>query len=71
MPLTGTRDLTTLADTAPLLTNLDTEPWELKGAQHLQLHYELGGEPHRPAASRPPPQHPSDAPVQRDARARQ
>ena len=60
MPLTGTRDLSTLADTAPLLTSLDTEEWELKGAQHLQLHYELGGDRQ---ALLPPALHPSIPPT--------
>ena len=60
MPLTGTRDLSTLADTVPLLTSLDTEEWELKGAQHLQLHYELGGDRQ---ALLPPALHPSIPPT--------
>ncbi len=60
MPLTGTRDLKAIADTAPLLTSLDTEPWELKGAQHLQLHYELGGSR---TALLPPALHPSIPPT--------
>ncbi len=60
MPLTGTRDLTAAAADAPLLTSLDTEPWELKGAQHLQLHYELGGDRE---ALLPPALHPSIPPT--------
>ncbi len=61
MPLTGTRDLTTIAGAAPLLTSLDTEPWELKGAQHLQLHYELGNEGRTELL--PPALHPSIPPT--------
>ncbi len=60
MPLTGTRDLTAIAAGAPLLRSLDTEPWELKGAQHLQLHYELGGDRQ---ALLPPALHPSIPPT--------
>ena len=60
MPLTGTRDLSTIADSAPLLTSLDTEEWELKGAQHLQIHYELGGDRE---ALLPPALHPSIPPT--------
>ena len=60
MPLTGTRDLTAIAGSAPLLTSLDTDPWELKGAQHLQLHYELGGDRQ---ALLPPALHPSIPPT--------
>ena len=60
MPLTGTRDLSTIADSTPLLTSLDTEEWELKGAQHLQLHYELGGDRE---ALLPPALHPSIPPT--------
>ncbi|MXW27135.1 MAG: hypothetical protein F4Z77_12700 [Dehalococcoidia bacterium] len=60
MPLTGTRDLSEIADTAPLLASLETEEWELKGAQHLQLHYELGGDRE---ALLPPALHPSIPPT--------
>ena len=60
MPLTGTRDLSAIAASAPLLTSLDTEPWELKGAQHLQIHYELGGDRQ---ALLPPALHPSIPPT--------
>ncbi len=60
MPLTGTRDLTAIAGSAPLLTSLDTDPWELKGAQHLQLHHELGGDRQ---ALLPPALHPSIPPT--------
>ena len=61
MPLTGTRDLAVLADTAPLVTDLDTEPWDLKEAQHLQLHYELGTESRTTLL--PPALHPSVPPT--------
>lgn len=57
MPLTGTRDLSGLAAEAPLLPNLDTEPWELQNAQHLQLQYELGSESRTNLL--PPALHPS------------
>lgn len=60
MPLTGTRDLTDLSGTAPLLSGLNTEPWELKGAQHLQLHFELGGSR---TTLLPPALHPSIPPT--------
>ncbi len=61
MPLTGTRDLTVLAETAPIVTDLDTEPWELKQAQHLQLQYELGTESR--TGLLPPALHPSVPPT--------
>ena len=57
MPLTGTRDLHALAGAAPLLTNLETEPWELKNAEHLQIQYELGSESRTDLL--PPALHPS------------
>ena len=60
MPLTGTRDLGAIADSAALVLNLDTDAWELKGAQHLQLHYELGGDR---TALLPPALHPSIPPT--------
>ena len=60
MPLTGTRDLAAIAGDAPLLRSLDTEPWELKDAQHLQLHYELGGDR---LSLLPPALHPSIPPT--------
>jgi hypothetical protein len=41
MPLSGTRDLASLIKSAPLMPNFDTEPWELRGAQVLQLMYEI------------------------------
>jgi len=41
MPLTGTRDLTTIAATAPLVAGGADEPWQLPGAQILQLMYEI------------------------------
>lgn len=61
MPLTGTRDLAAAAAHAPLLASLDTEPWELRGALHLQLHFELGGEGR--TALLPPALHPSIPPT--------
>ncbi len=62
MPLTGTRDLNASGlEAAPLLTSLETEVWELKGAQHLQLHYELGTESR--TAMLPPALHPSIPPT--------
>lgn len=41
MPLVGTRQLGALAADAPLLPNLDTEPWDLRGATTLQIIYEM------------------------------
>jgi hypothetical protein len=41
MPLTGTRDLSNLLATSPLVANLETERWEFPGAQILQLMYEI------------------------------
>ncbi len=61
MPLTGTRDLRALAPSAPLLPNLDTEPWELRQAEHLQLQYELGSESRTDLL--PPALHPSIPPT--------
>lgn len=61
MPLTGTRDLTAAAADAPLLAAFDTAPWELRGAQHLQLHFELGGESRTDLL--PPALHPSMPPT--------
>jgi hypothetical protein len=42
MPLTGTRDVTSLAAGAPLLPSLGTGPWQLAGAEILQVLYEAG-----------------------------
>lgn len=41
MPLVGTRDLAALAAEAPLVRSLDAAPVELRGAQVLQLLYEI------------------------------
>ena len=41
MPLYGTLDLTTVADTLPTLANLDTEAWTLPKAEVLQLLIEV------------------------------
>jgi len=41
MPLTGTRDLSELFAAAPRVQSLESERWELPGAQILQLMYEL------------------------------
>ncbi len=42
MPLTGTRDVTSLASGAPLMPSLDTGPWQLAGVEILQVLYEAG-----------------------------
>lgn len=41
MPLTGTRDLSSLNEAAPLLRSLEGEPLTLEGVEVLQLMYEL------------------------------
>jgi hypothetical protein len=41
MPLTGTRDITPLLASAPLMPGFDTEPWPLHGVTILQLMYEI------------------------------
>lgn len=41
MPLTGTRDISSLASRLPVVDRLDTEPWELKACTHLQLMFEI------------------------------
>lgn len=41
MPLVGTLDLSSLAGDAPLVAEPNTEQWELRGAGHLQLMFEI------------------------------
>ena len=41
MPLVGTLDVTSQAAAAPLVLKPNTEPWELTGAGHLQLMFEI------------------------------
>ena len=41
MPLVGTRSLSTLAATAPVVASREAERWELPGARILQLMYEI------------------------------
>lgn len=41
MPLFGTRDVSLQAASAPLVMEPNTEPWELSGAGHLQLMFEI------------------------------
>lgn len=60
MPVAGTRSLLDLAPSAPLLTGLETEPWELPRAQLLTLLFELTGDG---AALLPPALHPSIPPT--------
>lgn len=41
MPLVGTFDLSEYGDSKPLVLEPNTEPWELRGAGHLQLMFEI------------------------------
>ena len=41
MPLIGTLDVSSQAASAPLVLEPNTEPWELLGAGHLQLMFEI------------------------------
>ncbi len=41
MPLFGTRDVTPLIADAPLMDNLDAEPWRIERAEILHLAYEI------------------------------
>ncbi len=45
MPVFGKQDVQAAAARAPLLSGLDTDPWELKGAEILQLSFEVVEEP--------------------------
>ena len=41
MPVFGKQDVQAAAARAPLMSGLDTDPWELKGAEILQLSFEV------------------------------
>jgi acetoacetate decarboxylase len=41
MVLSGTRDIASLLERAPVLDNLDTEAWEIDGVELLHLRYEI------------------------------
>ena len=41
MPVFGKQDVQAAARRAPLMSGLDTDPWELKGAEILQLSFEV------------------------------
>jgi hypothetical protein len=41
MVLTGTRDIASLLERAPVLDNLDAEAWEIAGVELLHLRYEI------------------------------
>ena len=41
MPLFGTRDVTPLIADAPLMDNLDAEPWQIERAEILHIAYEI------------------------------
>jgi hypothetical protein len=60
MPVMGRQDLAAAAARAPLVRGLDTDAWELPGAEMLQLVYEIDG----PAGEQsiPPALHPSIPP---------
>lgn len=45
MPVFGKQDIEAAAARAPLMSGLDTDPWELKGAEILQLSFEVVEEP--------------------------
>lgn len=45
MPVFGKQDMQAAAARAPLMSGLDTDPWELKGAEILQLSFEVVEEP--------------------------
>ena len=60
MPVFGKQDVEAAAARAPLLTGFDTDAWELKGAQILQLSYEIAEEPAEWLI--PPALHPSIPP---------
>jgi len=60
MPVFGKQDVEAAAARAPLMTGFDTDAWELKGAQILQLSYEIAEEPAEWLI--PPALHPSIPP---------
>ncbi len=60
MPVFGKQDVEAAAARAPLMTGFDTDAWELKGAQILQLSYEIVEEPAEWLI--PPALHPSIPP---------
>jgi hypothetical protein len=60
MPIFGKLDVQTAAARAPLLRGLDTAAWELKGAEILQLSYEIAEAPAEYLI--PPALHPSIPP---------
>jgi hypothetical protein len=45
MPVFGKQDVQAAAERAPLMSGLDTDPWELKGAEILQLTFEVVEDP--------------------------
>jgi hypothetical protein len=60
MPLSGTRNVQTVAARAPLLRGFDTDVWELPGAEILHLAFEVEEEP--AVSLLPPALHPSIPP---------
>lgn len=60
MPVFGKQDVEAAAARAPLMTGLDTDAWELKGAETLQLSFEVAEEPAEWLI--PPALHPSIPP---------
>ncbi|MCS6926130.1 MAG: acetoacetate decarboxylase family protein [Candidatus Binatia bacterium] len=60
MPVFGKLDLQTAVARAPLMRGFDTDAWELKGAEILQLSYEIAEEPAEHLI--PPALHPSIPP---------
>lgn len=60
MPLFGKQDVQTVATRAPLMTGFDTEAWELKGVEVLQLSFEVVEGPAEYLV--PPALHPSIPP---------
>ena len=60
MPVFGKQDVEAAAARAPLMTGLDTDAWELKGAETLQLSFEVAEEPAEWLI--PPALHPSVPP---------
>ena len=60
MPVFGKQDVEAAAAQAPLMTGFDTDAWELKGAEILQLSYEIAEEPAEWLI--PPALHPSIPP---------
>ena len=60
MPVFGKQDVQAAAARAPLMSGLDTDPWELKDAEILQLSFEVVEEPAEWLAA--PALHPSIPP---------